>query len=580
MKSIKTKLILILSSIFLILVSVLCFVGYSVSKNSMNEVINKQAEDTVSGDLATFQSYITLQYGNLGINNKGKFVNEKGIVIESDKTILNRIKDDFGGICEIMKLDNNNDFVVTMTNVMKKDGSYNVSDVLDKKSDAYKALINGKEYIGDMKICGKTYTCGMKIIKNSSNSIIGCLLIGIEKEGIIKTLNTKLSILTRTFLIIGTISIVMVLLISYFLGREIAKNIIKINKYTKEINKLDISKDVDSNLLKRKDEFGQVSNSLQGAVKSIRDFMSGAEGISNNIKDYSNNLLEGIEDLNDSATEITQVVTQISKGACQQAEDTESGAKKLNSFGELIDKTKGLNNTLNENMIKVNELKNDGLSLVKELNGNSLSANEAVKKIHNVIMETNNKVLDIQKASKKINDIAEETDLLALNAAVEAARAGEAGKGFSVVADEVRKLSEQSNKFNKEIEISIKELTNRTEEAVKTIDNMMKVIEKQNNGIDVTTTKFNGISGSIEEALNTLNVINNSYDSIIEQKEYIQEIITNLASIAEENAASTEEAASSVEMQSTTIKKFKTSINEMAELIENMKKNLSQFKYK
>lgn len=580
MKSIKTKLILSLASIFLVLVSVLCFVGYSVSKDSMNDVINKQSKDTVSGDLATFKSYITLQYGSILLNSNDKFVNSKGVVIEGDKTVLNKIGDDFGGVAEIMKLDDNKDFIATMTNVMMKDGSYNKGEALDKKTDAYKALMKGKDYVGDMDLYGKTYTCAVTVIKNSSSSVIGCLVIGIEKESIIKTLNEKLSILSRTFLIIGTVSIVIVLLLSYLLGKGIAKNIININDYTKNINKLDISKDIDPKLLKNKNEFGQVSASLQGAVTNIRGFMSGTEDISDDIKNYSGKLLEGITDLNNSATEITQGVNQISEGAVKQAEDTSTGVEKLTSFGELIDKTKGLNNVLNENMVKVNQLKNDGLGVVNELSSNSSLTDEAIKKIHKVIIDTNNKALDIKKASKKINDIAEQTDLLALNAAVEAARAGEAGKGFSVVADEVRKLSEQSNGFTKEIEGSIIELTNRTEEAVKTINDMMEIIKAQNKDINVTTNKFDGISGSIEESLNTLKMINDSYGSIIEEKEYIQEIMTNLAAIAEENAASTEEAAASVEMQSSIIKDFKNSIDEMAELVDNMKENLSKFKYK
>jgi methyl-accepting chemotaxis protein len=64
-----------------------------------------------------------------------------------------------------------------------------------------------------------------------------------------------------------------------------------------------------------------------------------------------------------------------------------------------------------------------------------------------------------------VGDIGRQTNLLALNASIEAARAGEAGRGFAVVAEEVGKLAMQSGGSVGRIEVLVREMTERLDDA-------------------------------------------------------------------------------------------------------------------
>jgi methyl-accepting chemotaxis protein len=278
-----------------------------------------------------------------------------------------------------------------------------------------------------------------------------------------------------------------------------------------------------------------ISRPLNNAVELAQTVAAG--NLTSNIqvtsKDETGLLLQALKNMNDSLRDIvgqvrqgTDVIaaasTQIANGNLDLSARTEEQASSLEETASSMEELTSTVKQNGDHARRANELAGSASSI-------AVQGGEAVSRVVETmgsIHESANKIVDIIGV---IDSIAFQTNILALNAAVEAARAGEQGRGFAVVATEVRNLAHRSAAAAKEI----KELINDSVEKVGTGSRLVEQAGKTMDEVVASVKRVTAIMGEITAA-------GREQEAGIEQ---INQAITQMDSVTQQNAALVEEAA-------------------------------------
>lgn len=380
------------------------------------------------------------------------------------------------------------------------------------------------------------------------------------------------------FFLIIIVVLGIALLATFLLNRKFTKSITLAIKYAEKISNLDITEDIPKEMLEKKGQIGDLARILQKTIENFRNFIEESSYIVEQVASSSEELSATIEQTSSATEDIANTIEEIAKGVSDQAEETENGSIEISELGELIESNSIDIGVLVEMFKDIENLNIEGSAILDELVIKTEESNEALDEIFDVITSVDESTGNIENASDMIGQIAEQTNLLALNAAIEAARAGEYGKGFAVVAEEIRKLAEQTNEFTDEIQVVIKDLTNKTENAVRSMENVSELASIQDQSVEMTKERFEGITFAIEKANEATDALNKSGQAMEIRKGEIINIVQNLSAIAQEDAASTEEASASVEEQAASMEEISSASDALASLAEEMQEKFSILK--
>jgi len=238
------------------------------------------------------------------------------------------------------------------------------------------------------------------------------------------------------------------------------------------------------------------------------------------------NLIDVVGNIRESSASIATASSEISQGNINLSQRTEEQASSLEETASSMEELTGTVKQNADNARQANQL--------------AAGARDQAEKGGSVVNNAIEAMSEINSASKKIADIisvideiAFQTNLLALNAAVEAARAGEQGRGFAVVASEVRNLAQRSAGAAKEI----KSLIN---DSVEKVDEGSRLVNESGQTLDEIVSSVKKVSDIIAE----IAAASLEQSTGIEQ---VNQTVTQMDEVTQQNAALVEEAAAASE---------------------------------
>lgn len=460
------------------------------------------------------------------------------------------------------------------TTVFDQNGNRLIDTKLDS-STASMVLGGSTLFLPENEISGVKYaTYYRPLMQPSTGEIVGIVFTGKPRSVVDKYVDTNVLEASGIMFIV---SIVFVGIGCVTFLRIITKALLLTSNYLAKLAAKDLSSNIENRFLKRQDEIGDISRSLDLVKESLHEVIGGLQESSAELGKENKIFLERFHMISENIGNINIAVEEIAKGSTDQAGQTSKASGSIANIGVALDQNaddiQGLNGTVQE----MNNYAEQAYNALKELLDVSQKTSQEVTVLKEETNNTNESAQKINKAVSLIQDIAQQTNLLSLNASIEAARAGDSGRGFAVVAEEIRNLSEGSSKGAEQIASIVSQLIHDSNVSVERMDSVERNVEQQMSQLDGLNSTFTGLGREISKVSGAAENISEQMKSVTVMKEEISSIIEQLAAISQENAASTEETSASMQDLSNAIDECMAGTDTLLNLSDEFSKKANAF---
>lgn len=408
-----------------------------------------------------------------------------------------------------------------------------------------KVLKNGEAYQArNVEILGKNYiVCYIPVYQTGSDEIVGMIFLGTLEQKVLAVINQA----RWEFLIIIFIVVVIGAAIVYRMVSGLVK-VLKMNMDSiNHISLGELNVEVAPEILKRKDEIGELGRSIQNLRDKLHAIVADIYEKSGELKEQSGQIETFSQNIFQVMNEVNKATREMAESCAAQAEDVSQASKNVTEMGEMIGDNGAEVQQLCGITGNMKEASSRAMEQMEQLKGVMQDIQEAIQALAKQTDLTNESVEKINSAAQLITDIASQTNLLSLNASIEAARAGEHGKGFAVVAAEIQQLAEQSNQAAKGIHMMVENLNTNSDSTMERVENVKGILDTQKEKIQDTGYILRTVCDWIDRSAAGMDRIMEKAEKLEKVRINTVHVVQNSAALSEENSATMQEVMASIE---------------------------------
>lgn len=337
-------------------------------------------------------------------------------------------------------------------------------------------------------------------------------------------------------IIIGIICLILGVFFTWFINRDITKNIKVLVKRMEEVGRGNIS--IDYTAEERRDEIGKLSRGFAKMIKSLNSLIVSIKHASDITVDASSNVSAKIQQTYASIQQTNAVLETIRDKSIQQGVVVKNEKQKMLTTQNEINKAKDTMKNVDSVVAKSKDISEDNKKSVGLLNDMSRNVRDAMIEISEKSEELISTSNEITRFTRKIKEISEQTKLIALNSAIESAKLGAEGRSFHLLSEEARTLAAKTKELSGNIEFIIKNLISKIYDTNQVVIKLGDVVESSEDSVQNITDSFDKNITFLNEVTRHMSDIQSVFTNI---DTFVQEIVSTIEYVSASSESNIED---------------------------------------